>query len=166
MRTRTRVLMAGAALTVVLIGVPTVALADSGPNPSTSSSTSARTCVRPVAAYLSAHPDVATELQTLKELPQDQRAAARTSWAQAHQEEATGLRQARQEGRADRLAGLEAANTYAAAHPDVSALLDQLQKAPVGSRAATVRQYVAAHPGTRSEIKGLRAALRQAVCGS
>jgi hemophore-related protein len=165
MRSLIRILVAGAGLTAVMVGVPAVALADSS-SPSNTSSTSAGTCAHPVVAYLSAHSDVATELKTLKAMPTAERAAARRSWAQAHQDEASGLRQAQQEARADRLAGLGAATSYVTAHPDVAALLTQLEQAPAGSRAATVRQYVKAHPGARAEARDLRTAVRDAACGT
>jgi hemophore-related protein len=155
MRTRTRLLLAGGTTAAVLaVGVP-VALADGG-----SSSPPSAGCAHPVKDYLAAHPDVATELTTLKGLPADQRKAARQQWTAAHPDLAAGLTAARQQvaGRAG--ARLDVAADQLAAHPDVKALLDQLKAAPAGQRAQVREQYLAAHAGVRAELRDLRTAVR------
>jgi hemophore-related protein len=158
MRTRTRLLLAGASAAAVLaVGVP-VALADGGPSSPTPAAPAA--CPHPVKDYLSAHPDVAAELKTLQALPADQRKAARQQWATAHPDLAAGLRAARREAGADAGVRLDVAADQLAAHPDVKALLDQLKSAPAGQRAQVARQYLAAHPGVRADLRALRTAVR------
>lgn len=166
MRTRTRLALAGGVTAAVLaVGVP-VALADGGstssPSPSSSAtpSTSTASCPVPVKDYLAAHPEVATELTTLKGLPADQRKAARKQWVTANPTLAAGLRAAEQQVAGRRLVRLDVAADQLAAHPDVKALLDQLKSAPAGQRAQVRKAYLQAHPGVRAELRDMRTAVR------
>lgn len=115
--TRHRAGLAACGLAVVAaVAVPGAALAGTDASTPTTSSSAAGTTSAPadparctpaqrwdalaiaapkVAAYLDAHPDLSAELQTLKDLPKDQRAAAAKTYFTAHRDEKAALRYAR-----------------------------------------------------------------------
>ena len=165
MRIRTRALVAGSGLAVVLAcAVPAIALADSGSTgtPSAGAATCpARDRHQAVATYLRDHPDVAQELKTIKALPADQRPAARKQYLAANPDVKSGLAQLRGQVAGDWAAQLGAAGDFLAAHPDVAALLDQVRSAPDGQRQQAAQSYLAAHPGTQAQLRAGATAARQ-----
>lgn len=109
---RRRAGLAACGLAVVAaVAVPTAAFAESStastPSTSSTAAVTPSTCTPAqrwdalaaaapkVAAYLDAHPDLSAELQTLKALPKDQRAAAAKTYFAAHQDERAAFRDAR-----------------------------------------------------------------------
>lgn len=148
-----------------------VASADpgSGSTPATGSSTSTTTASCPradlrkqVADYLAAHPDVKAELQKIRSLPQDQRAAERKQYLAAHSDVAKQLATFRQDRRSAwwELTGDEAAAI--AAHPDLADLFKTVGAAPAGQRQAAAQNYLKQHPDVKTELQQLRKEHRQA----
>jgi hemophore-related protein len=155
-----RSLLAGVGIAAVALAVPLVVVSTANAGPSTS--TTAQDCPRlaahqAVKDYLAAHPDVAQEVTTLRQLPPDQRAAARQQYLAAHPDVATALRQLRTDRRG---AWAEVAGRRAAEldeYPAVQAMVDQLGQTPAGQRAAVAKQYLADHPDAQAQLKQLRA---------
>jgi hemophore-related protein len=161
-----RSLVAGIGIAAVAVTVPVVVVttADAQGTPSTSS-TAATNCPRQdlrtqVKAYLSAHPDVAKELATLRTLPQDQRASARQQYLAAHPDVAAQLQQFRQDRRGTwaEVAGQRAAELDK--YPAVQALVQDLARTPAGQRAAEAKKYLADHADATSQLKQLRSDTR------
>ena len=168
-----RSLLAGVGLaTAVGVGgvvVVTTASADPGSGttasstPSSSTSSCPRADVRKeVADYLNAHPDVKAELQKIRSLPKDQRAAERNGYLTAHPD----VKQQLATFRADRRsAGWEAIGNKAAilaAHPDLADLFKAVGAAPAGQRQATAQAYLKQHPDVKKELQQIRQQQRQA----
>jgi hemophore-related protein len=164
-----RSLLAGVGLAAVAVAVPLVvvstASADSSPS---SASSSAQNCPRQtvrqeVKDYLTAHPDVAQEIKTLKSLPQDQRAQARQQYLAAHPDVATGLKNLRQDrfGAWAEVAGGKAAELDK--YPAVKAMVEQLGQTSAGQRGAAAKQYLADHPDAKTQLAKLRADVRGQV---
>ena len=166
MRIRPNLLAAGVGLTALLaVGVPAVAYAEGGSPPSTTTSAAAscpgQTAHKSIAAYLAAHPDVATEVAKLRALPKDQRAAARKAYLTQHPDVAKALHDLRVSAGADFASRLAPVGDYLAAHPDVAGLLDQLRTAADGQRRQVAADYLKAHPQTRGELRDALKQLRQ-----
>lgn len=166
-----RSLLAGAGVaTAVGVGalvVVTTASADPGPGTTASSSPATSSCPRAgvrkeVTDYLTAHPDVKQELQKIRSLPKDQRAAERKTYLTAHPD----VKQQLQKFRADRRgAWWETAGNEAAilqAHPDLADLFKAVGNAPAGQRRATAQAYLEQHPDVRTELQQVRQQQRQA----
>ena len=160
-----RSLLAGVGTAAVAVAVLLVAVstASAGPGPSTSS-TCPRLAVRPeVQQYLAAHPDVAAEIATLRQLPQDQRASARTQYLTAHPDVATQLKTFRQDRRGSWAEAAGGAAAELDKYPAVKAMVEQLGQTAAGQRAAAAEQYLAAHPDARAQLKQFRADNRTRV---
>lgn len=172
-----RSLLAGVGLaTAVGVGsVVAVSVASADPGSTTSSSSPATPSASPsnsscpradvrkeVADYLNAHPDVKQELQKIRSLPKDQRAAERKSYLSAHPD----VKQQLQTFRADRRsASWESIGNKAAilqAHPDLADLFKAVGAAPAGQRQAAAQAYFTQHPGVRKELQQVRQQQRQA----
>ena len=146
-----------------------VATADpgSGSTPAAGTSGPAASCPRgdvrkEVVAYLAAHPDVKAELQKIRSLPQDQRAAERRQYLAAHPDVAQQLATFRGDRRS---AWWESVGNEAAllsAHPELADLFTTVGAAPAGQRQATAQAYLAQHPDVRTELQQLRRDHRQA----
>ncbi|UZJ25090.1 hemophore-related protein [Rhodococcus antarcticus] len=111
-RRRAGIAACGLAVAAV-VAVPAAAWAESSPPSATAPATSTTAAAGPstctpaqrwdalaaaapkIATYLDAHPDLSAELQTLKALPKDQRAAASKTYFTAHPDERTAFRDAR-----------------------------------------------------------------------
>jgi hemophore-related protein len=111
-RRRAGLAVCGLAVAAV-VAVPAAAWAESSPPSATAPATSRSTAAGPstctpaqrwdalaaaaptIATYLDAHPDLGAELQTLRALPKDQRAAAAKTYFVAHPDERTAFRDAR-----------------------------------------------------------------------
>lgn len=172
-----RSLLAGVGLaTAVGVGsLVAVSTASADPSPATagsspataSSSPATSSCPRAdvgkeVTDYLNAHPDVQQELQKIRSLPKDQRAAERKTYLTAHPD----VQQQLQTFRADRRgAWWETAGNEAAilqAHPDLADLFTTVGSAPAGQRQATAQAYLKQHPDVRTELQQVRQQQRQA----
>jgi hemophore-related protein len=146
----------------------TTASADPGSGTTTaSSSPSSSSCPRAdvrkeVADYLNAHPDVKQELQKIRSLPKDQRAAERKTYLAAHPD----VKQQLQTFRADRRgAWWETVGNESAilqAHPDLADLFKAVGAAPAGQRQATAQAYLKQHPDVGKELQQVRQEHRQA----
>jgi hemophore-related protein len=158
-----RSLLAGIGIAAVAVTVPLVVIstasADPAPSGSTTSSTSCpRQSVRQeVQTYLTAHPDVAAEMKTIRALPQDQRAAARKQYLAAHTDVAAQLKTFRQDRRGAWAEATGARTAELDKYPAVKALDEDLAKTPAGQRAAEAKKYLAAHSDARTQLKQLRA---------
>jgi hemophore-related protein len=168
MRIRPNLLAAGAGIAVLLaVGVPAVASAQGGSTSSTTAAASGsascplRAAHQAVAAYLAAHPDVATEVAKIRALPRDQRPAARKAYLAQHPDVATAVHDLRASAGGDWVDVLAPVGDYLAAHPDVAALLDQLRSAPADQRKQIAENYLAAHPQTAGELRDAVKQLRQ-----
>jgi hemophore-related protein len=155
-----RSLLAGFGIAAVAIAVPLVVVSTANAGPSTS--TTAQNCPRlaahqAVKDYLAAHPDVAQEVTTLRQLPQDQRAQARQQYLAAHPDVATAFKQLRADRRGTwaEVAGRNAAELDK--YPAVQALVEQLGQTPAGQRAAAAKQYLADHSDAKAQLTQLRA---------
>ncbi len=150
-----------------------VASADPGSGSTSSAATtsstpsSAASCPRAdlrkeVADYLAAHPDVKAELQKIRSLPQDQRAAERKQYLAAHPDVAAQLATFRKDRRSAwwEVAGNESA--VLSAHPDLADLFKAVGAAPAGQRQAAAQAYLAQHPDVKAELQQLRKEHRQA----
>lgn len=162
-----RSLLAGVGIAAAAVTVPLVVASTANAGPSTTSTTSststtAQNCPgmaahQAVKDYLAAHPDVAQELKTLRQLPKDQRAQARQQYLTAHPDVATELAQLRADRRGTwaEVAGQRAAELDK--YPAVKALFEQLGQTPAGQRAAAAKQYLADHSDAQAQLKQLRA---------
>jgi hemophore-related protein len=161
-----RSLLAGIGIAAVAVAVPVVVITTASADPSPSGSTSTTSCPRPavrqeVRQYLAAHPDVASEITTLRALPQGRRAQARRQYLADHPDVAAQLKTFRQDRRG---AWAEAAGAAAAEldkYPAVKALVEDLGNSPAGQRAAAARTYLADHPDARTQLRQLRADARR-----
>jgi hemophore-related protein len=153
-----RSLLAGVGIAAIAVTVPLVVVSTASAEPSSSA---ASNCPRiavhqEVQQYLAAHPDVAAEITHLKQLPQDQRAAARQQYLTAHPDVAAQLKTFRQDRRG---AWAEVAGATAAEldkYPAVKTMVEQLGQTPAGQRAAVAKQYLADHADAKAQLKQLR----------
>jgi hemophore-related protein len=155
-----RSLLAGIGIAAVAVAVPLVVVSTADADPSTPTTT--QSCPRlaahqAVKDYLAAHPDVAQELTTVRQLPQDQRAEARRQYLAAHPDVATAFTQLRADRRGTwaEVAGRNAAELDK--YPAVKAMVTQLGQTPAGQRAAAARQYLADHSDAKAQLTQLRA---------
>jgi hemophore-related protein len=162
-----RSLLASVGITAVAVAVPLVVVSTASAAPSSAASSSCpRLAVhQEVQDYLAAHPDVAAEITHLKQLPTDQRAAARKEYLAAHTDVAAQLKTFRQDRRGTwaEVAGARAAELDK--YPAVAALVEQLGKTPAGQRAAAAKQYLADHADAQAQLTELRADNRTRVQG-
>jgi hemophore-related protein len=157
-----RSLLAGVGIAALAVAVPLVVISTASADPSPSSSTTCprQTVRQEVQQYLAAHPDIAQEIKTLQTLPRDQRAQARQQYLAAHPDAAAQLEEFRQDrfGAWAEVAGAKSAEL--AKYPAVEAMVEQLGRTPAGRRATAARQYLADHPDARTQLRQLRADVR------
>ena len=166
--------MAGAGLTAALIlGAPAVASAGESPQGGVGAGTAS--CPRvehgqAVIDFLIAHPDVAALLQSLRDLPPEDRAASWAEYLSAHPDVADAVAELRAEfhdggwehvrWHAARSAVVRRVIDALAAHPELADLLAVLRDTPVGERRGLVQDYLTNHPHVRAELRDLAGALR------
>jgi hemophore-related protein len=159
-----RSLLAGVGIAAVAVAVPLVVVSTASAEPSSttaSSSATSASCPRlalhqEVKQYLAAHPDVATELTQLKQLPQDQRAAARKQYLATHSDVAAQLKTFQQDRRGTWAEVAGAAAAELDKYPAVKTMVEQLGQTPAGQRATVAKQYLADHADAKAQLKQLR----------
>ena len=143
------------------LAVVEVASADPTPSSSSSSSCPRADVHKQVADYLNAHPDVKQELQKIRSLPQDQRAAERKSYLSAHADVAQQLKTFAGDRKNAWWESAGNREAILAAHPDLADLFKAVGQAPAGQRQAAAQSYFKDHPNVQAELKQVRQQVAQ-----